>query len=136
MRTAPQIENDARGGSPFSNSTEFEIWQDGNCATCVHDKPAREGREWDGCPLLSVVYGDLTPAEWLESEHYPNPASKYTCVEYRHEDDGKDDPEPKPIPDPPGQLTLFPRDGFEGVRMLKPYSTEQASRWVPEAVAS
>lgn len=109
----------ARDGSPFSNGAEFEMWQDVNCATCIHDRGFREGDDSMGCPLLAIVYGDQTPAEWLEAESYPNPASKYTCVTCRHEDDGGD-PEPKPIPDPPGQLTLFPRDGYEGVRMLVP----------------
>lgn len=132
MRTPREIEKDAREGSPFSNGSEFEIWQDANCGTCVHDKPAREGREWDGCPLLAIVYADLTPAEWLKSQNPPSPASIYTCVEYRHENDGKDDPEPKPIPDPPGQLTLFPREGFEGVRLLKSYDTEPVREAAPK----
>ena len=45
------------------------------------------------------------------------------------EDDGGD-PEPRPIPTPPGQGELFPRTGFEGVRMLKPYAAERQAEAV------
>jgi hypothetical protein len=51
---------------------------------------------------------------------------QYTCVEYRHEDDGPADP--RPVPTPPGQGELFARDGFEGHRMLTALPETEVSR--------
>ncbi len=114
----------AKDEPAFSNGTEGYGWIDANCSNCVNDKPAREGDEGNGCPLILVALMQRTPAKWLPCD--PGNWSiegQYTCVMYRHEDDGGG-PEPKPIPDPPGQLTLFPREGFEGVRMLRPAPSE------------
>ena len=116
----------------FSNGDEGYGWFEANCETCIHDKPARQGDDGNGCPLILVALMQRTPAEWLPGDHGSIPR-RYTCVMFRHEDEGGD-PEPKPIPDPPGQLTLFPRDGLEGVRMLKPLPSD-AARCVPGAVA-
>jgi len=131
MRANDELLASAREVPPFSNSTEGYGWIDAHCLTCVHEKPTRQGREWDGCPLIALSMGGFTPAEWIPGDPRVaggwDAARLFTCVEYRHEDDGSD-PEPKPIPDPPGQLTLFPRDGLEGVRMLKPYGTEQPAQ--------
>lgn len=117
----------ARGESPFSNGTCGYGWMDAWCNQCIHDKPARQGDDGNGCPLIMVALVGRTPAEWLPGDPYTDSGfsipKQYTCVMFRHEDDGGD-PEPKPIPDPPGQLTLFPRDGFEGVRMLKPVPSD------------
>lgn len=106
----------AKDEPAFSNGTEGYGWMEANCETCIHDKAARQG-DVGGCPLILVALMGRTPQEWLEGDR-DTIARRYTCVMYRHEDDGGD-PEPRPIPDPPGQLTLFPRDGLEGVRMLK-----------------
>jgi hypothetical protein len=106
----------------FSNSDEGLGWLDANCSRCAHDRPARQGRESEGCPLILVAFMERTPAEWLEGDR-SSIAGRYTCVMFRHEDDGGD-PEPKPIPTPPGQGELFPRAGLEGVRMLKPLPAE------------
>jgi hypothetical protein len=38
-------------------------------------------------------------------------------VEFRDENGGPP-PEPTPVPDPPGQLVLVPREQYEGHRML------------------
>lgn len=107
----------AKDEPAFSNGDEGYGWIEANCETCVHDKPARQGDDGNGCPLILVALMQRTPAEWLPGDR-ATIARRYTCVMYRHEDEGGD-PEPKPIPDPPGQLTLFPRDGLVGVRMLK-----------------
>lgn len=101
----------------FSNSDEGYGWFEAHCETCEHDKPARQGDEGNGCPLILVAFMQRTPVEWLEGDR-STIACRYTCVMFRHEGDGGD-PEPRPIPTPPGQGELFPRDGFEGVRMLK-----------------
>jgi hypothetical protein len=105
----------SRDQPPFSNSDGY-AWFEANCTTCIWEKPARQGDEGNGCPLVLLALVGRTPAQWIAG----NPddiSSKYTCIEYRHEDDGPD-PEPKPIPTPPGQGELLPRQPYEGVRML------------------
>jgi|GEM_PF-2357142 len=101
----------AAEGSPFSNSTEGECWMANNCHRCVHDAPTRRD-EWDkGCPLIMVALLGKTPAEWMRKDGF-RLGDQYTCVFFRDEDDPGPG-EPTPIPDPPGQDALFPRDGFE-----------------------
>lgn len=100
---------------PFSNSDGY-TWFDANCATCIHDRDARIGDQIGGCPLVLLAITGRTPAQWLAGDP-DHVAAKYTCIEYRHEDDGPS-PEPRPIPTPPGQGELIPREQFEGVRML------------------
>jgi hypothetical protein len=101
----------AREKSPFSNSTEGYAWMGANCQRCFHDKAARCGDPGDGCPLILVAYMGRTPAEWIETKPL-GLTDRYTCVMFRPEDDLGPD-EPTPIPDPPGQLTLCPREPFE-----------------------
>lgn len=108
--------DEARDEPPFSNSDGYG-WFDNNCGTCLHDKPARTGGGLGGCPLVTVALMGRTPRQWLASTG----SDRWTCVEYRHEDDGP--VEPQPIPDPPGQLVLAPREEFEGVRMLTAWPT-------------
>lgn len=118
-----QLLEEARDEPAFSNSDEGIGWMDANCATCIHEKPTRQGREDQGCPLILVTLMGKRPIQFLDGprdEHgrYSR-AGQYHCIEYRHEDDGPTDPQP--IPDPPGQLTLVPRDDYTGVRMwLRP----------------
>jgi hypothetical protein len=114
----------ARIGQAFSNGTEWEIWSYNWCENCRNDRD-------EDCPLIAVgLFGEkpapdgqserVTPAEWFEQDDGP---SRYTCIHFRDEDDGGD-PEPTPIPDPPGQLTLAPRDPFERpARMFTPTET-------------
>jgi hypothetical protein len=117
----------AKDERAFSNGTEGYGWVDAHCSYCIHDQSARVGDGTEGCPLILVSLLGRTPAEWLPGDPYkPDGFSipeQYQCVMFRHEDDGGD-PEPKPIPTPPGQGELFPRDGLEGVRMLKPLPAE------------
>jgi hypothetical protein len=124
MRTDDEIDAGARPGSAFSNGYEWDCWSSKWCDRCVHD-------DWQTdkfCPLVAVaMLGDKTPAEWMDEK----PLSlydRYTCIEFRSEDDGPD-PTPKPIPDPPDQLLLLPREPYEGVRMLttEPSLTEAAT---------
>lgn len=117
-----RLYDEARDEAPFSNGTEGDGWLSANCSTCIHDKPARNGDDANGCPLILVALMGRTPIQWMEGprspEGYISIANQYRCIEYRHEDDGPTDPQP--IPDPPGQLTLVPREIYEGVRMLTP----------------
>jgi hypothetical protein len=111
LPTFEEADGRARKGSPFSNGTEGECWMDNNCHRCVHDAPTRRD-EWDkGCPLIMVALLGKTPAEWMEKNR-SSLGDQYTCLFFRDEDDGGPG-EPTPIPDPPGQDALFPRDGFE-----------------------
>lgn len=111
MRTLDEIDAAAVDGFPFSNHTDWEIWSYNWCERCRNDSPALidQGK---GCPLILVALMGKRPTEWLDGEG----PSKYTCVEFRSEDDGPG-PEPQPIPDPPGQATLLPREPYQGVRM-------------------
>lgn len=118
LPTYEQAMGTAREGSPFSNGTEGHAWLDANCFRCVNDKPARQGREQDGCVLILVSLNRRTPAEWIEEQPF-SLYHRYRCMYFRDEDDDGD-PEPKPIPDPPGQLTLAPREPYEQARMLTP----------------
>jgi hypothetical protein len=110
---------------PFSNGDEGYGWMWNNCDRCVHDKPAREDHPEDGCPLILLAMIGRTPAEWLDQKRIgpKGPlepygiADQYRCMYFRSEDDGPD-PEPCPVPDPPGQLCLMPREPFEGTRMF------------------
>lgn len=109
----------ARDNPAFSNGTEWEIWSYNWCERCTNDSPEMVDRG-DGCSLIAVaMFEQKTPAEWMEQEDR-SPSDRYHCISFRSEDDGPD-PEPKPIPDPPGQLTLTPREPFEQARMLTSY---------------
>ena len=113
MRTEDEIQRDARPGSAFSNGYEWDCWSSKWCENCIHDDFETD----KFCPLVTVaMLGDKTPAEWM----FEKPLSlydRYTCVEFQDED-GPGDTEPKPVPDPPDQEVLFPREQAEGVRML------------------
>lgn len=108
----------SREGAPFSNGTEGECWLEANCYRCLNDAEFRRS-EGPGCVLVMLSYEDRTPAEWVLDKP-GHLGQKYRCMYFRSEDDGPD-PEPTPIPDPPGQLTLVPREPFEQARMLAEY---------------
>lgn len=113
-RPLDQILADARDESAFSNGTEWEIWSANWCERCAHDKPARRGKPENGCPLILAVMLGKTPIEFLATSG----VDRWACIEFRDEHEPPGWREPAPIPDPPGQETLLPRDGLEGVRML------------------
>jgi hypothetical protein len=116
----------SRERRPFANGTEGYGWMAANCDTCIHDKPARQGDEGNGCPLVLLALVGRTPAQWLDGPRDENGryaiATQYTCIEYRNENNGPG-PEPKAMPTPPGQGELLPRQPFEGMRMLSQYKT-------------
>jgi len=123
LPTCEQALATSREGAPFSNGTEGEFWFESNCYQCVNDAEARTGL--GGCDLVLIALLGRTPAEWSET----NPrglSDRYQCAYFRSEDDGPD-PEPTPIPDPPGQLTLLPREPFEQARMLTTYPQPAAA---------
>lgn len=112
MRAEDEITADARDGSPFSNGTEGMAWMENWCERCVHDDEERNVF----CPLVTVAMLGKTPAEWIEEKPF-SLGDRYTCVEFRDQD-GPGDTEPQPVPDPPDQLVLLPREPYEAVRML------------------
>ena len=118
MRTYDEAFAAARDEGTFSNSSQWESWSAKNCDLCVHDKPARQGDEGNGCPLILLALVGKRPAEWLTQTEEQEVFADYTCTEFRGEDDS--DPTPRPIPTPPGQGELLPREQFEGHRMLTP----------------
>lgn len=114
LPTYDQAWGTAREGSPFSNGTEGECWMANNCGRCINDAN-------EDCDLVLIALMGRTPAEWTPDK----PGSlgeQYRCMYFRDKEDGDGgDPEPKPVPDPPGQLTLAPREPFEASRMLTDY---------------
>lgn len=123
MRTYDEAKTEAAEGSPFSNGTDGEMWMSRWCERCSNDPVDPEEQAENGCPLILIALEGYTPAEWLrQSQDSPD---RFHCVEYRGRDDGNGDSddgppppvEPRPIPDPPNQPALFPRERFEGVRM-------------------
>lgn len=121
MRTFEEAMSDARDRPAFSNGTEGYGWMDANCDRCIHDKPSRQGRAEDGCPLILVTLLDKTPIEFLDGPRNEQGlygiADQYHCIEFRDEDEGPS-PEPTPIPDPPGQGLLLPREDYEAPLMF------------------
>lgn len=120
MRTYGEVWEDAKDERPFSNGTEGYAWTDNWCGTCVHEAGDNE------CPLLGVALMGRTPIEWIEQPWgqvrgqpegvlAPSLGDTYHCIMHREE--GDDGGEPEPIPDPPDQGLLLPREPYEGVRM-------------------
>jgi hypothetical protein len=102
---------------PFSNGDEGYSWMDNWCARCIHDGYGL-GKDEPQCPLIMVALCQRTPAEWIPQDEGGTVrlGDSFHCIMFRD----RDDPggyEPTPIPDPPGQLSLLPREPFEGVRM-------------------
>lgn len=115
----PDAYERARDRVPFSNGTEGYDWMENWCARCIHDGYGL-GKDEPQCPLITVAYCGRTPAEWLDGPRDEHGrygiCDQYHCVMFRDRDDpgGR---EPEPVPDPPGQTTMWPREPFEGVRM-------------------
>lgn len=124
MRTYDEAFAAATDGAPFSNGSQGYGWMANNCDRCLHDKPARSNDPGEGCPLVLVALMNKTPAEWLAETEEAWVYGNFTCIEFRDENNGPG-PEPTPIPDPPGQLTLLPREDYTGHRMLTPLDAPQ-----------
>jgi hypothetical protein len=113
--------------APFSNSTEGEAWMEAWCYQCSNDG-CGVGKDNPQCPLLTVAYSGRTPAEWFDQTQPGQPprlGDQYHCLMFRRRGD-EGGREPRPVPDPPGQLTLLPREPYTGVRMplMAPERTE------------
>ena len=96
----------------FSNNDMWEYFAERQCYRCVNDGVGI-GEDQPQCPLILVALLDRTPVEWTDQNP---PLGDFLCIYFRDRDDpgGR---EPQPIPDPPGQLSLVPREPFTGVKM-------------------
>jgi hypothetical protein len=128
MRSYQEAYAAARDEPAFSNGTEGYAWMENWCESCVHDKPAREERPEDGCPLIMVAFMSRTPSEWMEQpwqqikgmpegQTAPVLGDTYHCVEFRDEDDPGPGYEPVD-PVSPDQLELFDATPFIRPRMF------------------
>lgn len=125
MRTYAEIEQDARDTPAFSNGTMGYGWMANWCDRCTNDDmEKRDPSGILGCPIIAATMVGKTPIEFLAQTERDDILGNYTCIEFRD----KDDPgsgEPTPIPDPPGQELLLPREPFEGARMfVQPQGSE------------
>jgi hypothetical protein len=112
---------------PFSNGTEFEIWDGNNCSECASCNPVRFddsskserlAKKGKHCHLechLAYAYMDkgLVSASILEEIGYRDGdmwmPSK--CAKFKPKDDRKGPPKPKrPRPVAPNQLVMFVLD--------------------------
>lgn len=117
MRHVSEVEADARDEPAFSNGTQGYGWMANWCDRCVHDDLNSNRYGVYGCPIIAVTMLSKTPIEFLCETEEQRIFADYHCIEFRD----KDDPgptEPTPIPDPPGQELLLPREPFEATRML------------------
>lgn len=137
MRTYDEAFVAAKKETPFSNGTEGMAWMENWCFRCTHDTQEKIDRG-DGCPLVMVALMHRTPSEWLDQTEYDEQGrmkpyrlgDQFHCVEFRDVDDPGGE-EPAPIPDPPDQETLLPREQFEGVRMFADVAAEATPAEVP-----
>lgn len=122
MRTLEELRRDAKNEVAFSNGESADRWYFKHCGNCANEPEDENEQAVNGCPLWTLALCEgMTPMEWTPAGGYAE--TEYTCEMFRHRDDGPD-PEPQPIPDPPGMDPLFPREPYEGVRMFRPYITE------------
>ncbi|MFE3060570.1 hypothetical protein [Nocardia sp. NPDC059239] len=75
MKSFEEYEAAAREGSPFSNSTEWEIWQFNACMGAGNDSRRCVNDDNDDCPLVMLAVQGCTPAEWT------GPRGRYQCSE-------------------------------------------------------
>ncbi|MEU0937662.1 hypothetical protein [Embleya sp. NPDC005971] len=115
------LEAEATDEPAFSNSDEGYGWMDANCASCVHERPTREGRDGDGCPLILLALVGRRPRQWADGPRTPDGlytmATQYVCAE-RREEAAPGETEPgtarRPIPEMAGQVALLPREACAG----------------------
>ncbi|MFD9192934.1 hypothetical protein ACFWCA_32570 [Streptomyces phaeochromogenes] len=124
-----RLYDESRDEPAFSNGTEGYRWMAANCDQCIHDKPARQGDDANGCPLVLITLLARTPRQFIDGPRDEHGrygiATQYVCTEFRGEDER--DPTPRPVPTPDGQGELLPREPFEGHRMLTPLPDYDAS---------
>lgn len=85
MKDYATYERTAKPGRPFSNSTDWEIWQANTCMgggtesrRCVND-------DNDDCPLIVLMLHERHPAEWTGKRGQYRCAEKTTPADARRE---------------------------------------------------
>ncbi|MFJ9114432.1 hypothetical protein ACIRJO_02665 [Streptomyces sp. NPDC102394] len=111
MRTYDEALAAARDESTFSNSSQWEVWSAKNCDRCIHDRPARQGDDGNGCPLILISLLGKRPAEWQTQSAEDDVFADYTCTEFRHDDAPA--PQARPVSVSPGQGELLPCEPYE-----------------------
>lgn len=117
MRQYAEIYETARDTPAFSNGSQGYSWMANWCDRCTHDNLDDNTYGPYGCPIVAVTMMSRTPAEFIAADERAEILADYRCIEFRD----RDDPgatEPTPLPDPPGQELLLPREPFEGTRMF------------------
>lgn len=71
----------APGTGRPSNGTEGEQWMHAWCRTCIHDKPAGEGRPESGCQILLEGLMGGHPQQWRRGPFW-SPQTVVTCDEW------------------------------------------------------
>lgn len=119
MRTYEEIRDSALDSPPFSNASQADGWMYNWCERCRNDSQELVDRG-EGCPLILCAMLGKTPIEWLTQTAEDQILARFHCIEFRDEDDGDDGDgrEPQPLPEDPNQCVLWPREQYEGVRML------------------
>lgn len=118
MRTEEEILKDAPAGSPFSNSTMFEVWAANNCGRssgCVHDDAWGSGPDGTSCPLIGAALLGKWPQEWPTIGGVPGECTEYEEVVAHATDDEPADENPdeghgetwRPVETINGQEGLF-----------------------------
>lgn len=75
MKSPTEYEKTARPGTPFSNGTEWEIWQYATCMGNGNDSRRCINDDNDSCPLIMLSLNEMHPAEWT------GPRGRYRCSE-------------------------------------------------------
>ena len=113
MRTYDEIYDDAADEPPFSNNTSYEIWAERWCYRCKVDAAFQRGEDPDGCPLLALSVIGMTPKEFKPATDPREAQGDYECTEFVPDDEGGDDgetvpePEPDPVAEPDGQIDIL-----------------------------
>ncbi|WP_280246002.1 hypothetical protein [Nocardia abscessus] len=75
MKPDSEYEKGARPGRPFSNTTEWEIWNFNECEGGGNDARRCVNDDGEDCPLILIALTERTPAEWTGTH------GRYSCSE-------------------------------------------------------
>lgn len=113
MRTEAEISADAADGTPFSNSTMFEVWAANNCGRssgCVHDDAWGSGPEGAACPLITVALIGKWPTEWPKDSDGVGDCTAYEETVAHATDDEPADEDPD---------SRYERDGWRPIETIE-----------------
>lgn len=76
MKSFDEYEQTASGNPPFSNGTEWELWESNVCRGGGDPKLVCANDRNQDCVLITIGFCGMTPAEWT------GPRGRYDCSEY------------------------------------------------------